>query len=79
MKRAMPKGAGLRAFPIVFNHVSPGRMMDALLAAPAARDVLETPADASTAFALRVRVYTYAEDTTAAWVMLAVRTQLVAR
>jgi hypothetical protein len=37
---------------------------------------LQLPADASTVFALRVRVYTYAEDTTAAWVMLAAVHQL---
>ncbi len=48
------------------------------LALPPTRQHVQTPADASTAFALRVRVYAYAEDTTAAWVMLAVRTQVQA-
>ncbi len=77
MKRSVPAGCAFRAFPIAFNHLSPGRMLDALLASQAARDVLETPADASTAFALRVAVYPYAEDTTACWVMVAVRTRVV--
>lgn len=41
VKRAVPRGAAFRGFPILFNHASPGRMLDALLAAPAARDILE--------------------------------------
>jgi centrosomal protein CEP76 len=97
VKRAVPRGSAFRGFPVLFNHASPGRMLDALLAAPAARDILEvsvvvqctpvrrpltpsTPssaqsvADGSTSFALRVAVSVGAEDTTATWLMLAVRT-----
>lgn len=76
VKRSVPTGTAFRAFPIVFNHISPGRIMDSLIASSTARDIIETPADNSTAFAIRVRVYSYAEDTTAAWVMIAVRTRV---
>ena len=73
VKRACPRGSAFRAFPVLFNHLSAARMLDALLAAPVARDILESPADGATAFALRAHVAVYAEDTTAAWVMVGVR------
>lgn len=71
VKRTVPRGHVFRAFPILFNHLSPTRMMDALIAAPAAKAVLETPSDASTRFGLRVFVCGYAEDCSAVWAMIA--------
>jgi len=77
IKRFVPAGSAFRGFPILFNHVSPGRMLASLLRNAAARDILEAPADRSTAFAARCRVFVYPEDTTAAWVMLAVSQTLL--
>jgi hypothetical protein len=41
IKRAVPRGAAFRGFPISFNHASPSRIWDTLLAARAARDIIE--------------------------------------
>jgi hypothetical protein len=72
IRNYVPKGFAFRGFPVLFNHCSPKRMLATLLATEAAREIIEAPTDAQTAFAVKVRVHVYPEDTTAAWVMLAV-------
>ena len=41
VKRLVPRGSAFRAFPIAFNHLSPSRAWCALLASPAAREIIE--------------------------------------
>lgn len=77
VKRTVPKGSAFRGFPVLFNHLSPSRMLDALLAATVSRDIIETPIDSKGAFALRVFVSAYCENVVATWVLISVRTAVV--
>jgi centrosomal protein CEP76 len=77
VKRSVPRGSAFRGFPVLFNHLSPSRMIDALLAANVSRDIIETPIDDKGAFALRVSVSVYCENVAACWVLISVRTAAV--
>ena len=41
IKRAVPKGSSFRGFPIAFNHVSPSRVWDSLMASTSAREIID--------------------------------------
>jgi hypothetical protein len=71
VKRHVPRGLAFRGFPFACNHTSPSRILEAFLASPVARSILETPFEPGVSFALRVQVALYPEDVGAAWVMLA--------
>jgi len=77
VKRTVPKSSAFRGFPVLFNHLSPARMLDALLAANVSRDIIETPIDRRGAFALRVFVTAYCENVVACWVLVSVRTSAI--
>ena len=49
IRRHVPRGQSFKAFPILFNHTSPERILDALLASPVARSILE----------VRLYIYTF--------------------
>lgn len=61
-----------QGFPIMFNHCDADRMAVAFSHNRDARLIMETTGD-SVAFAVRVRVFPYPEDTVAVWVFLGVR------
>ena len=46
IKRLVPRGSSFRGFPIAFNHASPSRAWCALLASPAAREIIDVSAHA---------------------------------
>lgn len=48
MRRYVPHGFAFRGFPISFNHISPRRMMDNILASAAAADIVEVSATPNT-------------------------------
>ena len=68
----MPPGHCFKGFPTCFPHLHAGRMLAALRRGDLSDDVLRTEG-AHVHHALRVRVFPYAEDVSAVWVMLAVR------
>jgi len=72
IKRYTPAGHTFKAFPAQFTHASPSKIVATLRANPVAQDIIST-LGGDLAFALRVHVTAYAEDTTAVWVILGVR------
>ena len=74
VRRYTPPGHTFKGCPVSFCHASPSRIVAALLRNPVAQDILATLGH-DIAFALRVCITAYAEDTLAVWVLLAVRYQ----
>lgn len=72
IKRYTPVGHTFKAFPAQFTHASPSKIIATLRSNPVAQDIIST-LGGDLAFALRVHVTAYAEDTTAVWVILGVR------
>jgi hypothetical protein len=61
----------IQGFPIVFNHLSPSKMMAALKAAKVAKDIMESRGD-NIRMGVMTAVYAYPDDFAAVWVMLGV-------
>lgn len=72
IKRNVPEGHTFRGYPIVVNQRSPTRIMESFRRAQIASEILSTRGD-QVHFALRVKIFTYPEDVSAVWVMLAVK------
>ncbi len=72
IKRYTPVGHTFKAFPAQFPHASPSKIVATLRSHPVAQDIIST-LGSDLAFALRVHISAYAEDTTAVWVILGVR------
>ena len=71
VRRRVPRGHCFKGFPTCFPHAHAGRALAALERGDLSRDVLDTQGEQVT-HALRVRVFPYAENVCAVWVMLAV-------
>ena len=67
----MPHGHCFKGFPTCFPHLNAQRMLAALQRGDLSADVIDTEGHHVT-HALRVRVFPYAEDVAAVWVMMAV-------
>ena len=71
IRRTVPSGQSFKGFPVFYNHLNVNKIFKYLTngSSPSAQEVLLTKGD-NLKFALRVRVYPYAEDTVAVWVMI---------
>ena len=71
IRRRVPHGHCFKGFPTCFPHLNAQRMLAALQRGDLSADVIDTEGHHVT-HALRVRVFPYAEDVAAVWVMMAV-------
>ena len=71
IRRTVPTGHCFKGFPTFYNHLNVKEIFKYLSngSSPSAQEVLLTRGD-HLKFALRARVYPYAEDTVAVWVMI---------
>lgn len=71
IRRTVPTGHCFKGFPTFYNHLNVQEIFKYLSngSSPSSQEVLLTRGE-HLKFALRVRVYTYAEDTVAVWVMI---------
>ena len=72
IRRILPPGHCFKSFPNCFPHVSAERMVGSLLRSDLGADILNAQGS-HVRHALRVRVFPYAEDVCAVWIMVAVR------
>ncbi|GMH98563.1 hypothetical protein TrVE_jg8441 [Triparma verrucosa] len=72
VKNAVPERHCFKGLPLCFAHLDAGKIMAGIEGSDIGADILKSQGDA-VKFALRVRVYGYAENTLAVWVMLAVK------
>ncbi len=72
IKRHIPEGHTFKGFPLLLHHRDPNRIFYELRQSAVGSDILKSRAD-HVHFACRVRVYPYADNFNAVWVMLAVR------
>ncbi|CAM9785873.1 unnamed protein product [Phaeothamnion confervicola] len=74
VRRAVPEGFVFKGFPTCFSHPFPHRMFESLVRGPVSGDILKSSGD-HTRFAVRARVFPYADRVLAVWVFFAVRYQ----
>ncbi|KAJ1447360.1 CEP76 C2 domain-containing protein [Pelagophyceae sp. CCMP2097] len=72
IRRRVPQGHCFKGFPTCFSHANAPRIFAALQRGELSQDVLTTAGE-QVRHALRVRIFAYAEDVVAVWVMIAVR------
>jgi centrosomal protein CEP76 len=72
IRRRVPEGHCFKGFPACYSHPHPASIMASLRDSPVASDILRTVGDYAR-LALRVRVFPYAGDVVAVWVMFACR------
>mmetsp|Transcript_16697 Transcript_16697/g.23021 ORF Transcript_16697/g.23021 Transcript_16697/m.23021 type:complete len:648 (-) Transcript_16697:166-2109(-) len=72
IKRAVPTGHTFKGYPRQFNHQSAARMAETLMREKVPHEILSTEGQ-SVCFGLRVKIFSYPEDLTSVWVMLAVK------
>ncbi|KAJ8602334.1 hypothetical protein CTAYLR_004204 [Chrysophaeum taylorii] len=70
IKRHVPEGHCFKGFPCCFTHLQPARMLAALERGDLSSDVINTTGD-HVRHALRARIFPYAEDVCACWIMIA--------
>lgn len=70
VRSCLPAGHAFSAFPFQVTHVSPAKIAEVLRASDIGRRVVSA-GDHDAALAVRVRVYAYAEDVLAVWVIVA--------
>ena len=76
IKLAIPDGHSFKAFPIQLVHRNARKAFAAMLKAPVCSDIVACKGD-QVKMAIRVRIFTYPENTVATWIMLACRYKLI--
>eukprot|EP01028_Stygiella_incarcerata_P008657 TRINITY_DN3840_c0_g1_i1.p2 TRINITY_DN3840_c0_g1~~TRINITY_DN3840_c0_g1_i1.p2 ORF type:complete len:727 (+),score=202.06 TRINITY_DN3840_c0_g1_i1:98-2278(+) len=72
MKHSIPEGYTFKGFPVQFTHTNVRRMFYAMQQSAVCKDILMTRGE-DVAFALRCRLFSYAENSVVMWVMLSVQ------
>lgn len=72
VKKDVPEGHTFKGFPIHFTHTHTKRIVAACMRDKICNDIIECVGD-HVRFALRIRIFAYAEDAFSVWCMLAVK------
>lgn len=76
VKLAIPDGHSFKAFPIQFIHRNARKVFASCLKSSVCEEIATCRGD-QVKLALRVKVFTYPENTIATWVMLACRYKII--